>query len=98
MPVTPTAPPGLANGWPWLPAKPWQSPETRVEYVIPASTGVIGVELDPALLIAPVPKLVETLAADSFEIVADSILTTDLRVKTASEEVQFQDGVVRVAA
>jgi glutamate N-acetyltransferase/amino-acid N-acetyltransferase len=71
--------------------------KTRVEYVIPASTGVIGVELDPALLTAPVPKLVETLSADSFETVADSILTTDLRRKTASEEVQFQDGVVRVA-
>jgi glutamate N-acetyltransferase/amino-acid N-acetyltransferase len=71
--------------------------KTRVEYVIPASTGVIGVELDPALLTAPIPKLVETLSADSFETVADSILTTDLRRKTASEEVQFQDGVVRVA-
>jgi glutamate N-acetyltransferase/amino-acid N-acetyltransferase len=71
--------------------------KTRVEYVIPASTGVIGVELDPALLTAPVPKLVETLSAESFETVADSILTTDLRRKTASEEVQFQDGVVRVA-
>ena len=43
------------------------------------------------------PKLVETLSADSFDTVADSILTTDLRRKTASEEVQFQDGVVRVA-
>jgi glutamate N-acetyltransferase/amino-acid N-acetyltransferase len=71
--------------------------KTRVEYIIPASTGVIGVELDPALLTAPAPKLVETLSADSFDAVADSILTTDLRRKTASEEVQFQDGVVRVA-
>lgn len=71
--------------------------KTRVEYVLPASTGVIGVELDLALLTTPVPKLVEMLSADSFETVADSILTTDLRRKTASEEVQFQDGVVRVA-
>jgi glutamate N-acetyltransferase/amino-acid N-acetyltransferase len=71
--------------------------KTRVEYVIPASTGVIGVELDPALLTGCVPKLVETLSAESFQTVADSILTTDLRPKTASEEVQFQDGVVRVA-
>jgi len=71
--------------------------KTRAEYILPASTGVIGVELDPGLLTGPVPKLVETLSTDSFDAVADSILTTDLRRKTASEEVQFQDGVVRVA-
>jgi glutamate N-acetyltransferase / amino-acid N-acetyltransferase len=71
--------------------------KTRAEYVVPASTGVIGVELDPTLLTTPLPKLVEALSADSFETVADAILTTDLRRKVASEEVQFQDGLVRVA-
>ena len=71
--------------------------KTRIEFVFPASTGVIGVELDPNLLTAPVPKLLENLSAESFEAVADAILTTDTRMKVASEEVQFQDGTVRVA-
>ena len=30
--------------------------KTRPEYIIPASTGVIGVELDPKLLTAPLPN------------------------------------------
>jgi glutamate N-acetyltransferase/amino-acid N-acetyltransferase len=71
--------------------------KTRTEYVLPASTGVIGVELDPALVTAAAPKLVEALSPDAFEAVANAILTTDTRVKVASEEVQFQDGTVRVA-
>jgi glutamate N-acetyltransferase/amino-acid N-acetyltransferase len=71
--------------------------KTRTEYVFPASTGVIGVELDPAPLTAAVPKLVEALSPDAFEAVANAILTTDTRMKVASEEVQFQDGIVRVA-
>ena len=65
--------------------------------VFPASTGVIGVELDPALLTGAVPKLMQELSADKFEAVASAILTTDTRMKTASEEVQFKDGAVRVA-
>ena len=65
--------------------------------VFPASTGVIGVELDPKLLTKAVPKLVQELSADKFEAVASAILTTDTRMKTASEEVQFKDGTVRVA-
>jgi glutamate N-acetyltransferase/amino-acid N-acetyltransferase len=71
--------------------------KTRPEYIVPASTGVIGVELDAALLTAPLPKLVEQLSADSFQAVAEAIMTTDTRVKTASEEVPFADGTVRVA-
>ncbi len=71
--------------------------KTRPEYIIPASTGVIGVELDAQLLTAPLPKLVETLSADGFQAVAEAILTTDTRVKTASEEAPFADGSVRVA-
>ena len=71
--------------------------KTRAEYVIPASTGVIGVELDPNLLTAPIPKLVENLSPDSFQAVAEAIMTTDTRVKVASEEVAFGDGTVRIA-
>ena len=66
-------------------------------FVFPASTGVIGVELPSALLTKAVPKLVEELSADKFEAVASAILTTDLRMKVASEEVQFKDGPVRIA-
>jgi glutamate N-acetyltransferase/amino-acid N-acetyltransferase len=71
--------------------------KTRPEYIVPASTGVIGVELDAKLLTAPLPDLVEQLSAESFQRVAEAILTTDTRVKTASEEVPCADGMVRVA-
>ena len=71
--------------------------KTRPEYIIPASTGVIGVELEATLLTAALPKLVEQLSAERFQAVAEAIMTTDTRVKTASEEVPFADGTVRVA-
>ncbi len=71
--------------------------KTRPEYIVPASTGVIGVELDPKLLTDALPELVTRLSAQDFQTVAEAILTTDTRPKTASEEVQFADGAVRVA-
>ncbi len=37
----------------------------RADQVFPASTGVIGVELKPALLTKAVPKLVEELSAEN---------------------------------
>jgi glutamate N-acetyltransferase/amino-acid N-acetyltransferase len=70
---------------------------TKTEYVLPASTGVIGVELDESLLIKAVPKLVENLSSGNFEAVAQAILTTDTRMKTASEAVTVQGGTVRIA-
>ncbi len=71
--------------------------QTRPEYVIPASTGVIGVELDVKLLTAPFPHLVELLDAGNFQAVAEAIMTTDTRYKIASEEIQLAAGSVRVA-
>ena len=71
--------------------------KSRPEYIVPASTGVIGVELDANLLTAPLPALVEHLDAGNFQSVADAIMTTDTRPKVASEEVQFSDGSVLVA-
>ena len=71
--------------------------KTRPEYIIPASTGVIGVELDAGLLTAPLPKLAELLDAGNFQAVAEAIMTTDTRPKVASEEVKFSGGAVRVA-
>jgi glutamate N-acetyltransferase/amino-acid N-acetyltransferase len=67
------------------------------QLVFPASTGVIGVELDAKLLTAAVPKLAAELSAEKFEAVASAILTTDTRMKVAAEQVQFKDGAVRVA-
>jgi glutamate N-acetyltransferase/amino-acid N-acetyltransferase len=70
---------------------------TRPEYVLPASTGVIGVELDSRLLTEAVPNLVARLSPDAFEAVARAILTTDTRVKIASEEIRLGGRSVRVA-
>lgn len=69
----------------------------KPHHVLPASTGVIGVELDPVLLTRPVPELVESLDADRFMAAADAILTTDTRVKVCCREVQFRRGPVRIA-
>jgi len=67
------------------------------EQVLPASTGVIGVELDPALITNALPDLVSGLSADRFDDVANAILTTDLRPKTAHAELSAGGGTVRVA-
>lgn len=56
--------------------------------VLPASTGVIGVELDPRLILNSLDPLVAGLAPERFLDAADAILTTDLVRKTAFTEVQ----------
>ena len=71
--------------------------KTKSQYILPASTGVIGVELDSTLLTRPLPELVAKLSPGNFEAVARAILTTDTRMKVAAEEVTFRDGTVRVA-
>jgi len=70
--------------------------KTKTRYVLPASTGVIGVELDPKLIADAVPRLVSGLSSN-FESVAEAILTTDTRAKVAFDEVRFHRGVVAVA-
>lgn len=65
--------------------------------VLPASTGVIGVELDAKLLTAAIPGLVGSLSPGAFESVARAILTTDTCIKVASEEVRLRSGTVRIA-
>jgi glutamate N-acetyltransferase / amino-acid N-acetyltransferase len=72
--------------------------KTKVESVLPASTGVIGVELDPKLITGALPKLVAGLAPENFEAVAHAIMTTDTRMKVAAEEVKLAAGTVRIAA
>src|SRR5579875_2650626 len=70
---------------------------TKTEFVLPASTGVIGVELNPRLITDALPKLLAALSPDAFEAAASAMLTTDTRLKVASEEFACHGGAVRVA-
>ncbi len=65
--------------------------------VLPASTGVIGVELDPKLITRALPDLAAGLREDAFDRVANAILTTDTVAKTAFREVKLRRGTVRIA-
>ncbi len=65
--------------------------------VFPASTGVIGVELDAHLIVNALPALIAGLAADRFEDAARAILTTDLVMKTAHSHVRLKKGSVHIA-
>jgi glutamate N-acetyltransferase / amino-acid N-acetyltransferase len=67
------------------------------EEVFPASTGVIGVELEKKLITDALPDLVRGLAPGRFEDVARAILTTDTRMKTVHEQVRLKKGVIRIA-
>jgi glutamate N-acetyltransferase / amino-acid N-acetyltransferase len=71
--------------------------KTKTEYVLPASTGVIGVELETKLITNVLPELAKHLAADRFLDVAKAIMTTDTRMKIATEAVQLKGGTVRIA-
>ncbi len=55
----------------------------RAAEILPASTGVIGVEMDAGLVVKAMPGLAAGLSADRFEDAARAILTTDTRMKTA---------------
>jgi glutamate N-acetyltransferase/amino-acid N-acetyltransferase len=68
-----------------------------VTQVLPASTGVIGVELDPKKITDALPALGSGLSPDRFEDAANAILTTDLTPKMAFAERKLKRGVVRVA-
>lgn len=68
-----------------------------VAQVLPASTGVIGVELDPKLITSALPLLVSGLREDGFAAVARAIMTTDLVAKEASGSVSLRRGAVRIA-
>lgn len=65
--------------------------------VLPASTGVIGVELDPDRIVDALPRLVAGLSAERFDDAARAIMTTDLVPKTAVAEARLRRGTVRVA-
>jgi glutamate N-acetyltransferase/amino-acid N-acetyltransferase len=65
--------------------------------VFPASTGVIGVELDAHLITNALPGLMAGLSPDRFEDAARAILTTDLVMKTAHAQVRFKKGSIQIA-
>jgi glutamate N-acetyltransferase / amino-acid N-acetyltransferase len=56
--------------------------------VLPASTGVIGVEMDARLIVDRLPQLVKGLDAARFDDAASAILTTDTTRKTAFASVK----------
>ncbi len=68
-----------------------------VSHILPNSTGVIGVELDPIKIVNALPALVSSLSEARFHEVANAILTTDQVPKTASVELTLQRGMVRIA-
>jgi len=70
---------------------------TEPAEVLVASTGVIGVELDPRKIVSALPRLVEGLSVDGFQHVAEAIMTTDLVSKTAAAEARLRRGVVSIA-
>lgn len=65
--------------------------------VLPASTGVIGVELPVDQIVSALPGLASNLNPDSFEAVATAIMTTDTVPKYAAASVRLPSGVVRIA-
>jgi glutamate N-acetyltransferase/amino-acid N-acetyltransferase len=65
--------------------------------VLPASTGVIGVELDPKKITDALPALVRGLDPDRFADAANAIMTTDLVPKMAFAEAKLRRGEVHVA-
>ncbi|HLG99551.1 MAG TPA: bifunctional glutamate N-acetyltransferase/amino-acid acetyltransferase ArgJ [Bryobacteraceae bacterium] len=67
------------------------------EEVIPASTGVIGVELDGSLIANALPALVKGLKPKRFEDVARAMMTTDTRLKTAHAQLRLKRGSVHIA-
>src|ERR1019366_9489363 len=55
----------------------------KPDQILPASTGVIGVEMDGRKIVDVLPKLVASLDAANFEAAAHAIMTTDRVPKTA---------------
>jgi glutamate N-acetyltransferase/amino-acid N-acetyltransferase len=69
----------------------------KPEYILPASTGVIGVEMDDGKVVAALPGLAARLDASQFDAVAGAILTTDLVPKTAFAEIKSGRRIALIA-
>jgi glutamate N-acetyltransferase/amino-acid N-acetyltransferase len=68
-----------------------------VAQIIPASTGVIGLEMSPDLIVNAVPSLFEDLLESRFPDVAHAMMTTDTVPKMAHAEVPLKGGEVIIA-
>ena len=71
--------------------------KASMEQVVPASTGVIGVELDARRITNALPDLVRGLSAHRFQDVARAMMTTDTAMKIASQDLPVPGGLVRIA-
>jgi glutamate N-acetyltransferase/amino-acid N-acetyltransferase len=73
--------------------------EVAPEFVIPSSTGIIGVPLPVEKLIAAVPAVAASRAGDvdALKAFATAIMTTDTRMKLASAEFTAGKKTVRIA-
>lgn len=69
----------------------------KSEYILPASTGVIGVEMDGGKVVTALPGLVAGLDTAKFDVVAEAILTTDLVPKTAFAEITSGRKITHIA-
>ena len=65
--------------------------------IFPASTGVIGVELDAAKITGNIPALVKGLDPGKFDHAANAIMTTDIVPKSISAGLELRKGIVRIA-
>ena len=68
-----------------------------VAQVLPASTGVIGVELDSAKITSALPKLMDNLSEGNFDEVSRAILTTDLVEKVEHASIKTRKGTIKIA-
>ena len=68
-----------------------------VAQIVPASTGVIGVELDADLIVNALPRLIDDLHDTRFPDVSHAIMTTDTTPKVAFGEVPLKNGEVVIA-
>ena len=71
--------------------------QVPVANVLPASTGVIGVELDPRLVTDALPRMIDDLTESRFPDVSHAIMTTDTIPKEAFAEVPLKGGEVKIA-
>ena len=68
-----------------------------VEQVFPASTGVIGVELDAHLITNALPALIADLAPNHFDRASRAMLTTDTVPKVAHQKLTLQRRAVHIS-
>ncbi len=69
----------------------------KPEQVLPASTGVIGVEMDGSMIERALPVLVAGLDSEHFDAAAVAIMTTDTVAKTARAEVTRRGKAAKIA-